>query len=134
MLWLGLPIDFLKLTVTRVKNILSPFVIVCLYTYFSCGYSVSGLCTPYVIKFISLEYEKASACKVTRSTNGMYVAKLNGCDYRVNLKKMTCTCMKLKITGIPCGTCIWNDSSEKACTRRLFLSLVPDCYLEEELH
>ena len=35
-----------------------------------------GICTPYATEFIKEEKKKATACIVTRSTNGMYEAKL----------------------------------------------------------
>lgn len=61
-----------------------------------------GVCTPYVIEFLKAEHKQASECKVTRSTNGMFEARLNNCTYRVSLEKRTCTCLKFDICGIPC--------------------------------
>lgn len=71
----------------------------CFLIIFFC---ISGLCTPYVTDFLKVEHKKASACKVTRSTNGMYEVKLSSCTYRVSLERRTCTCMKFEICGIPC--------------------------------
>ncbi|XP_024007941.1 uncharacterized protein LOC112083950 [Eutrema salsugineum] len=62
----------------------------------------NGICTPYVTKFLVKEYKEAKLCIVTRSTNGDYKARLGGCNYRVNLEKRSCTCLKFQICGIPC--------------------------------
>ncbi|CAA7043604.1 unnamed protein product [Microthlaspi erraticum] len=62
----------------------------------------NGICTPYVAKFLEKEHEEASKCIVTAATNGYYEAKLDGCPYRVNLDRRTCSCHKFEICGIPC--------------------------------
>ncbi|KFK35617.1 hypothetical protein AALP_AA4G014500 [Arabis alpina] len=62
----------------------------------------SGICTPYVSKFLAKQYKEAKACKVTRSTNGMYQSQLHGINFRVNLEDRTCSCKKWEVCGIPC--------------------------------
>lgn len=68
------------------------------------SYSVffPGIFTPYVTDFLAAEHKKASECKVTRSTNGMYEVKHGWCTHCVSLEKRTCTCKKFEICGIPC--------------------------------
>ncbi|XP_013594896.1 PREDICTED: uncharacterized protein LOC106303080 [Brassica oleracea var. oleracea] len=61
-----------------------------------------GICTPYATEFLKVEKKKATECTITRSTNGMYEAKLGGCTHRVSSDRWTCTCMKFEICGIPC--------------------------------
>ncbi|XP_010418869.1 PREDICTED: uncharacterized protein LOC104704490 [Camelina sativa] len=64
--------------------------------------SHTGICTPYVVKFLAAEHKAASTAKVSTSTNGTFEVKVSGDTHRVCLKKMTCTCQKWQICGIPC--------------------------------
>ncbi|XP_010485259.1 PREDICTED: uncharacterized protein LOC104763603 [Camelina sativa] len=63
--------------------------------------SHTGICTPYVVKFLAAEHKAASTAKVSTSTNGTFEVKVSGDTHRVCLKKMTCTCQKWQICGIP---------------------------------
>ncbi|XP_019085606.1 PREDICTED: uncharacterized protein LOC104699035 [Camelina sativa] len=65
-------------------------------------FDVSGLCTPYVARFLAKEHDKASECQVHPSTNGCFEVTLDGDKHRVSLQNMTCTCKKYQICGIPC--------------------------------
>ncbi|XP_010412777.1 PREDICTED: uncharacterized protein LOC104699133 [Camelina sativa] len=60
------------------------------------------ICTPYVVMFLADEHKLASMAKVSTSTNGTFEVKVSGDSHRVCLKKMTCTCQKWQICGIPC--------------------------------
>ncbi|CAD5333259.1 unnamed protein product [Arabidopsis thaliana] len=62
----------------------------------------TGVCTPYVTKFLAGEHKVAAAAKVSPSTNGMYEVRHGGDLHRVNLQAYTCTCIKWQICGIPC--------------------------------
>ncbi|XP_019090188.1 PREDICTED: uncharacterized protein LOC104738582 [Camelina sativa] len=61
-----------------------------------------GISTPYVVMFLADEQKLASTAKVSTSTNGTFEVKVSGDSHRVCLKKMTCTCQKWQICGIPC--------------------------------
>ncbi|OAO90036.1 hypothetical protein AXX17_AT5G34100 [Arabidopsis thaliana] len=62
----------------------------------------TGVCTPYVTKFLAGEHKVAAAAKVSPSTNGMYEVRHGGDLHRVDLQAYTCTCIKWQICGIPC--------------------------------
>ncbi|XP_023638956.1 uncharacterized protein LOC111830665 [Capsella rubella] len=62
----------------------------------------TGLCTPYVEKYLANELEHASEVTMHRSTNRMYITMLAGCAHRVDLNARSCSCRKWDITGIPC--------------------------------
>lgn len=62
----------------------------------------AGLCTPYVAKCLAKQHKTASEAKVATSTNGMHEVRNGGDHHRVCLRKMTCTCNKWQVRGIPC--------------------------------
>ncbi|CAD5315330.1 unnamed protein product [Arabidopsis thaliana] len=62
----------------------------------------TGVCTPYVMKFLAGEHKVASTAKVAPGTNGMYEVRHGGDSHRVDLAAYTCTCIKWQICGIPC--------------------------------
>ncbi|XP_048623938.1 uncharacterized protein LOC106423892 [Brassica napus] len=58
--------------------------------------------TKYVVKMLESEKEDAEKCITTPCTHGVFEVSLYRCSYDVNTTRMTCTCGKWQITGIPC--------------------------------
>ena len=58
--------------------------------------------TKYVVEMLKAEKEDADKCITTPGTHGVFDVKLFGQTYDVNTNRMTCTCGKWQITGIPC--------------------------------
>lgn len=58
--------------------------------------------TKYVVKMLEEEKEDADKCITTPGTHGVFDVRLSGQTYDVNTNRMTCTCGKWQITGIPC--------------------------------
>lgn len=58
--------------------------------------------TKYVVKMLESEKEDAEKCITTPCTHGVFEVSLYRCSYYVNTTRMTWTCGKWQITGIPC--------------------------------